>query len=91
MMWSFSSKEYRALREGRSHTNSFLSFLHSLNYWDFIRDTAAAIAFFFDFARRKPHTRSGFDSAFGVGGPNSSSFSFKRVDVSEEMDSPGEK
>ena len=71
MMWSFSSKEYRGLRQNNPHTNSFMAFLHSLNYWDFIRDAAAAIAFFFNSARHEPHVRGGFEWAFGVRGKHS--------------------
>lgn len=70
MLWSFSSKDYRALRGDRPHTNSFKAFFHSQNYWDFIRDTGLALKFFIDYALRRPHTRSSeqvhFDSAFGV-------------------------
>jgi len=70
MLWSFSSKEYRAMRKGRPHTNSFTAFFHSQNYWDFIRDTGLALKFFFDYALRKPYTHSAesnqFDTAFGV-------------------------
>lgn len=84
-MWSFSSKDYRGLRGDRPHTNSFMAFLHSLNYWDFIRDTAAAIAFFFNYARHKPHTRTAeqvdFDHAFGVGGTPSASSSSNEMGV----------
>lgn len=70
MLWSFGSKDYRAMREGRPHTNSFRAFLHSQNYWDFIKDTGLALKFFFDYALCRPYTRSPpqdqFDTAFGV-------------------------
>jgi len=58
------------MRKGRPHTNSFKAFFHSQNYWDFIKDTGLALKFFFDYALRRPHTRSPsqdqFDAAFGV-------------------------
>jgi hypothetical protein len=70
MLWSFGSKDYRALRGERPHTNSFKAFLHSQNYWDFIRDTGLAFNFFFDYVLGKSYTRSAdsraFDTAFGV-------------------------
>ena len=70
MLWSFSSTDYRAMRGERPHTNSFTAFFHSQNYWDFIKDTGLALKFFFDYALRRPHTRSAaqdqFDTAFGV-------------------------
>jgi len=70
MLWSFSSKDYRAMRGGRPHTNSFKAFFHSQNYWDFIKDTGLAFKFFFDYALCRPYTRSPtqdqFDTAFGV-------------------------
>ena len=74
MMWSFSSKEYRALRKDRPHTNPFMAFLHSLNYWDFIQDAAASTAFFFKISPHKSQMHSDFDSAFDTGDtPNISS------------------
>lgn len=73
MLWSFSSKDYRAMREGRPHTNSFMAFLHSQNYWDFIKDSYLAIKFFVRYALGRPDTHSAkadkppdFDQAFGV-------------------------
>jgi Gpi18-like mannosyltransferase len=70
MLWSFSSKDYRAMRKGRPHTNSFKAFFHSQNYWDFIRDTGLALKFFFDTLLRRsyinPAEPDGFDTAFGV-------------------------
>ena len=82
MMWSFSSKEYRGLRQNNPHTNSFMAFLHSLDYRDFIRDTAAAIAFFFNSSRHEPHVRGGFESAFGIRGTPGISSS---LNVDEQM------
>ena len=67
MMWSFSSKEYRALREDRPHTNHFMAFLHSLNYWDFIQEAAASFAFFFKISRHRSKMRRNFESAFHIG------------------------
>jgi len=70
MLWSFNSRDYRAMRGDRPHTNPFKSFLHSQNYWDFISDIGAAFKFFFDYALCRPYTRSAeqvdFDTAFGV-------------------------
>jgi hypothetical protein len=70
MLWSFSSKDYRAMRGELPHTNSFKAFLHSQNYWDFIRDTGLALKFFVDYALRKPYTHTAepaqFETAFGV-------------------------
>jgi hypothetical protein len=70
MLWSFGSRDYRAMRNGRPHTNPFKAFLNSLNYWDFISDTGAALKFFFNYALRRPQTdsteRDQFDTAFGI-------------------------
>jgi hypothetical protein len=71
MLWSFSSRDYRAMRGGRPHTNSFKAFFHSQNYWDFIRDIGLALKFFFNSALRRPYydrsaERDNFDDAFGV-------------------------
>lgn len=81
MLWSFSSKEYRAMRkDGRPHTNSFKAFLHSQNYWDFIRDTGLALRFYLDsvLGRSRKYSPDQYDTAFGVNGvpivPSSTSF-----------------
>ncbi|KZP10495.1 DUF300-domain-containing protein [Athelia psychrophila] len=75
MMWSFSSAPYRAMRGDKPHTNSFMAFLNSMNYWDFIKDTYMAVKFFVRYAMGKPGTHSkgdvpNFDTAFGVDGYN---------------------
>lgn len=75
MMWSFTSAPYRAMRGDRPHTNSFMAFLNTLNYWDMSRDTYMSFKFFMRYAMGKPGTRSkgdvpNFDTAFGVKGYN---------------------
>jgi hypothetical protein len=70
MLWSFSSKDYRALRGDSPHTNSFKAFLHTLNYGDFISDIGASLKFYFNSILRRSPTSSPdqYDAAFGVNG-----------------------
>lgn len=72
MLWSFSSAPYRAMRGEKPHTNSFMAFLHSQNYWDFVKCSFLAVWFSVRYAIGRPdsHTSTagepGFDEAFGV-------------------------
>jgi len=70
MLWSFSSKDYRAMRGDWHPTNSFKAFLNSQNYWDFIRDIGLALKFYFDAVLGRSHKYSPdhYDTAFGVDG-----------------------
>ena len=87
MMWSFSSKEYRALRGDRPHTNPFMAFLHSLNCLDFIQDATASIAFFKNFPHESQMRRK-LEGAFRIGGTPGISSSLNVDEQMREVDDP---
>ncbi|GJN87385.1 hypothetical protein Rhopal_000334-T1 [Rhodotorula paludigena] len=58
--WAFSYKEYKAMRAlGAKHTSVWRSILHSLNYYDFLREGWRSLVFSWNFIRRKPGTHAG--------------------------------
>lgn len=73
MLSCFSSKPYRAIREGRPHTDPFMALLHCQNYWDLAKDTYLSMKFLVHYITGTPYTHAqtaepDFDSAFGVHG-----------------------
>ncbi|POV95261.1 hypothetical protein PSHT_15762 [Puccinia striiformis] len=57
MIFSFSADSYKAINPGQT-TSGWKSFFHSQNYSDFLVEACVSLAFFRDYALRKPYTRS---------------------------------